>query len=935
MTSTATQTTLHRLAAAGQAAWLDFIRRSFIQDGGLARALEQGIRGVTSNPAIFEKAIAGGTEYDDQLRSLVGAGANADTIYEALALDDIRAACDLLRPLYDDTDGADGFVSLEVSPTLAHDTAGTVAEAKRLWAALGRPNAMIKVPATPAGLPAITALIAEGINVNVTLIFAVSQYVPVAEAYIAGLEQRRAAGGELARIASVASFFVSRVDSLVDRELEAKGRSDLAGKAAVANARVAYRRFEQLFSGPRWEVLARAGAKVQRPLWASTGTKNPAYPDTLYVDTLVAKDTVNTMPPATMEAVVDHGSVAPFAARDIDEAAALLDELLTLGIDVDGEVARRLQEEGVKLFADAFTALLAGVEEKRRRLLAELARGEARLGSHAPAVADALAELESMDFLRRAWAGDHTAWKPDPAELANRLGWLRVPRELRDDAEEIEGFVRTVRDDGYTHALLLGMGGSSLAPELFAKTFGTTPGYLDLAVLDSTHAAAVRTLLARSAPEKTLYIVSTKSGGTVETFSFFRTAWNHVVAAVGEEEAGQHFIAITDPGSALAQLAVQLGFRAAWLNNPEIGGRFSALSHFGIVPAALCGVDIRAVLERAIALADASEAATDAREAPGMLLGAAMGELAKAGRDKLTLVLSPGIASFGDWAEQLIAESTGKEGRGILPVAGEALLEPAAYRDDRFFVHLRLAGDTSADEALAALAAGGHPVMTFDLGTPLDLGAQFWAWEMATAVAGQRLGINPFDQPNVEAAKAIARQLVAEYQREGRLPEPPATLREGPLALTADVRAGDVAGAVREFLAAAESDSRPRPYVAIQAYLAPGAATSRALQELRTRIQRRYRVATTVGYGPRFLHSTGQLHKGDAGNGLFIQLTDAPGEPLAIPDEAGSAASSIDFGTLIAAQALGDRQALIDAGRRVLRIHLEGTLDDLIARWPD
>jgi hypothetical protein len=408
----------------------------------------------------------------------------------------------------------------------------------------------------------------------------------------------------------------------------------------------------------------------------------------------------------------------------------------------------------------------------------------------------------------------------------------------------------------------------------------------------------------RLTPARTLFIVATKSGGTVETLSFFKYFYNWTVEALGREEAGQHFVAITDPGSKLVDLANHYHFRDIFLNDPNIGGRYSVLSYFGLVPAALVGVDVRGLLQNALTVACGCDSCVSLDDNQGAWMGAILGELAKAGRDKLTIVTSSAIASFGDWVEQLIAESTGKEGTGILPVVGEPLGPPEVYGDDRLFVHLRLDGDDSADAALAVLEAAGHPVVRLYLHEPYDLGGQFFLWEMATAVAGHRLGINPFDQPNVEAAKVLARDMVAAYRETGTLP------------------GSDYAAPTPEHLEAFMRHAGPSDYVALQAYVQPTPATDAALQALRTHLRNRYKLATTLGYGPRFLHSTGQLHKGDGGNGLFIQFTADDPQDTPIPDEAGAQRSSMTFGVLKAAQAMGDQQALLEAGRRVIRFHL-------------
>lgn len=363
-------TKLHNLYDLGQAIWLDYIRRSFIESGDLQAKIDQGVVGITSNPSIFEKAIAGSADYDDDLTGLIEQGKSVDEIYEALAIDDIGQAADLLRPVYDATERIDGYVSLEVSPTLAHDTERTIADARRLFATLDRPNIMIKVPATPAGIPAIETLISEGINVNVTLMFSMAHYEAVTEAYISGLEKRAAAGGDLSHVASVASFFISRVETSVDNALDALGNRDLKGQIAVANGKVTYARFKELFSGPRWDKLAALGAQVQRPLWASTSTKNPDYPDTLYVDELIGPHTVNTLPPKTLTAFLDHGTAALTLDSGVDQAHAQLARLANVGVDLNA-ITQDLQDAGVASFAKSFENLMNSIADKRERVLAE------------------------------------------------------------------------------------------------------------------------------------------------------------------------------------------------------------------------------------------------------------------------------------------------------------------------------------------------------------------------------------------------------------------------------------------------------------------------------------------------------------------------------------------------------------------------------------
>ena len=515
-----------------------------------------------------------------------------------------------------------------------------------------------------------------------------------------------------------------------------------------------------------------------------------------------------------------------------------------------------------------------------------------------------LQKMTDGRILPRIWDGDHTVWKPKPDEIANRLGWLNVAETMRGEGPRLERLAGSLWKEGYRQALLLGMGGSSLAPQVFRSTFGAGEEHLDLAVLDSTDPDAVLAHAGAIDPARTLFIVATKSGGTVETLSFFKYFYRRISEAIGGDEAGRQFAAVTDPGSTLAELAEQSHFRETFLNDPNIGGRYSALSFFGLVPAALVGVDLGILLNRATAMAARCGPDVPAGENPAAWLGAVLVHLASVGRDKLTLVLSPPVGSFGDWVEQLIAESTVKEGKGILPVVGEPLGPPGVYGRDRLFVHLRLAYDETHDDALAELEKAGHPVIWIDLSDRYDLGGQFFLWELATAVAGHLMGINPFDQPDVESAKVQARRLVAEYREKGHLPE----AESSPM----------TAAALKDFLSQAAAGD----YIALQAYLQPTDQNDRALAGLRLRLRDASHLATTVGYGPRFLHSTGQLHKGDAGRGLFVQFVSQNSRDAAIPDRADSPDSSVSFAVLKKAQALGDRQALLDGGRRVITFRL-------------
>lgn len=538
-----------------------------------------------------------------------------------------------------------------------------------------------------------------------------------------------------------------------------------------------------------------------------------------------------------------------------------------------------------------------------------------------------LFQIKNEKIVERIWQKDFTVWGSSPEEISNRLGWLDSPEVTRKSFDEIYKLVSEIKAEGFTNALLLGMGGSSLAPEVFRFIFGVQQGYLDLSILDSTDPDAILEKTKNLDPAKTLYIVSTKSGGTVETISFLKYFYNVTQSKVGSEKAAKHFIAITDPGSGLEKMARDLNFRKIFLNDPNIGGRFSALSLFGIVPAALLGVDIENVLNSAEKeISNSRKSGDDLTQNNSAILGTIMGVLAGRGKDKITFIISPKISSFGAWVEQLIAESTGKIGKGILPVDLESVETPEFYSDDRLFVYIKIKNDSTFDQRVNNLKSAGHPLIEIELDNVYDLGREFFRWEFATAVAGHVLIIPPFDQPNVEQAKVIARQMMKEYQTNGSLPVLTPAIQESEVKIYGDIKPANISDALPMFLEKCKGGTN---YVTIQAYLQPTKDTTRMLQLLRTSIQKKYKAATTLGYGPRFLHSTGQLHKGDGGNGYFIQFIADYKMDAAIPDNAGSDNSSISFGILKRAQLLGDRQALIDNNRKVITIDLGSRLNSL------
>ena len=933
---------LQALEQYGQSPWLDFIERKFLSDGSLQKMIAaDGLKGMTSNPSIFEKAMGHGENYDAGFKELEAKGdLNAQTIYESLAIEDIQQAADLLRPVYDATKGADGYVSLEVSPYLALRTEDTIAEARRLWKLVGRDNLMVKVPGTDQGTPAIRTLIGEGLNINVTLLFSQQAYKDVAEAFIAGLEHLKAQGGDISRIASVASFFVSRIDTQIDKKIDERvsaGGADVAdlkrvrGKVAIANAKLAYQHYLGLIASERWKALAAVGAMPQRLLWASTGTKDKAYKDTLYVEELIGRDTVNTMPPATMDAFRDHGKLKDALLEDVDGAREVLLTAQRLGLDLDG-VTHALVEDGVKQFARAADDLLGAVAAKRNKILGDTL---ATVTSTLPepmqkAVDSALEEWRAAGKLRDLWARQASVWTG--ADEGNWLAWLDVVADRTADLPALLAFQKDVQEAGFTDVLLLGMGGSSLGPEVFAETFGHRETWPKLHVLDSTDPQQVAAFEQKVTLVTTLVIVASKSGGTLEPNILKAYFFAAMQKAVGADKAGQHFVAITDPGSHMQEVAEQDGFRHIFYGDKGIGGRYSVLSNFGLVPAAAAGLDLESFLHTTALMVRACAAGTPPLQNPGVQLGAVIGVGAVSGRDKVTIVASPGIHDVGAWLEQLLAESTGKQGHGIVPIDQEPLGDASVYGSDRVFAYLRLkdAPDPAQDMAMAALAKSGQPVVRLDLANKQQIGQAFFLWEFATAVAGAIIGIDPFNQPDVEASKVETKKLTNAYNESGSLPDEAPFLTEGEFALFTDpTNQAALSGAgktVATVLKAHWARLGAGDYAALLAYIERTPEHIAVLQDCRTVIRDAKKVATVAEFGPRFLHSTGQTYKGGPNSGVFLQITAADAADLPVPGERYS------FGVVKAAQARGDFDVLAERGRRALRVHITGDLKSGLAQ---
>ena len=924
---------LQNLENYGQSVWLDYIRRNMFSSGELKKYIEEdGLRGMTSNPSIFEKAIAGSDDYADSIAAMQKEGVTDPMkLFEGLAIPDIQQASDALRKVYETSGCADGFVSLEVSPYRAKDTEGTIADARRYWKAVDRPNLMIKVPGTPEGIAAFQQLISEGINVNVTLLFSNKAYETVANAYLAGLEKRT---GDLSGIASVASFFISRIDVAVDglltKKLEQRPNDEnapqlkaLMGKVAIANAKLAYQIFKRIFSGSRWEKLKARGAKPQRLLWASTSTKNPEYRDVVYVEELIGSPTVNTMPPSTFDAFRDHGRLRNSLEENVEGAQATMGALDKAGISIDA-VTEKLLVDGLKLFSDAFDKLLNVLDNRCKSGKKPISSGQTYA---LPAAIDAevkahLEEWQVNGKVRRVWAGDSSLWTGE--DEGKWLGWMSITEAQLASRQQFSDFAADVKSAGFTDAVLLGMGGSSLCVEVLEKTFGSAPGYPTMHVLDSTDPAQVKSIDDAVDLAKTIFIVSSKSGSTLEPNIFKQYFFERVAQTVGAGKAGSHFIAVTDPGSKMEHVARSDSFRHIFHGLPSIGGRFSALSNFGMVPAAVMGLDVIKLLEKTEEMVYSSSSCVSTNQNPGVVLGTILGTLANHGRDKVTIITSPAIHDLGAWLEQLLAESTGKNGKGLIPVDREKLGDPSVYGQDRVFAYMRYtpAPETAADAAVAALEAAGQPVVRIAVDDIYNIGQEFFRWEIATATAGSIIGINAFNQPDVEASKIATKTLTSEYEAKGSLPpEAPIYEGEGVKLFTDSKNAAALkGGSLTDYFEAHLDRLHAGDYFALLGYIPMTTGHEAALQEIRTAVRDNKKVATCLGFGPRFLHSTGQAYKGGPNSGVFLQITCDDAVDLPVPGQ------KYTFGVVKAAQARGDFQVLVERGRRALRVHLGADL---------
>ena len=913
---------LQKLNKFGQSVWYDNIQRKLIRNGELEEMIRKGeIRGITSNPSIFNAAISKSNDYDPVLQPLAWAGWSSDAIFWQLAVDDIKAVADLFQDLYLQSGKSDGFVSLEVNPLLAFDSEKTLADAKTLWSRVSTPNLMIKIPATKEGVVAIRKAIAAGINVNATLIFSLDRYAAVIDAYLSGLEDRLKEGEAIDEISSVASFFISRVDTKIDGflqrmvnggEIEEKDAAKLQGKAAIANARLAYQLFADTIQSSRFRTLQEKGAKPQRPLWASTSTKNPNYRDVIYIEELIGRDSVNTIPPSTLGAFRDHGKVEKKIDSDLHHAEEVIRDLADIGIEMD-TVTSQLEVEGVQAFIDAYKELIGSIQSK----VLDYQKGIRSLEKLYQASLARMADKKIIDYL---YSGDPSAWVKDEAgqnEFRKRLGWLNAPTRYQEHLKDYDDFRQELLDAGIKKVLVIGMGGSSLAPEVFSHLSkhlnGDNRQGMELGILDSTDPISVKHASDEFPVKDSCYLISSKSGTTAEISANFQYFW-YLAENEFQGQAGSRFAAITDPGTALEKLANDRKFRRVFPGDPEVGGRFSALTPFGLVPAALMGLDIREILSLADEMVRSCLPEKVAEKNPGLALGTLIGTAASAGRDKLTLITDTEMDSFGSWLEQLIAESTGKQGKGILPVDQEPEIHPLKYGTDRLFVYIRLNG--SKDRRVEDLISAGHPCFVLPMESIRSIGAEMYRWEVATTVASAILEVNPFDQPNVQESKTITNKMIQEFKESGTLPRDSAiwqSLGINVYGKGSSIHGKNLQEVIWDFLAGAKRGN----YVALIAFYPRDGKMINEFQLLRKKVLEKTGLAVTLGFGPRYLHSTGQYHKGGANNGYFLIFANPNEEGIDVPGE------SISFGILEYAQALGDFEVLKGKGRKVLLIQID------------
>jgi len=906
---------IQSLHSLGQSLWLDYIRRDSLDSGELAARVAAGeLRGVTSNPTIFESALLSSDSYQDDLRRFSQAGWTAEKIFDQLVIDDIRAAADIFLPLFEQTNGGDGFVSIEVNPEFADDTSKTIEEARRLWGAVNRPNAMIKIPATLAGLPALESSIREGINVNATLIFSLGRYIEVMEAYMTGLEGRLEEGGSLNHVASVASFFVSRIDSALDEKLqeviqrgegEGERASSLLGKVAIASSKLSYAQFVATFQGERFQRLAARGAQIQRPLWASTSTKNPDYPDTYYVDHLIGPDTVNTLPEATLKAFKDHGSPELTLTENISTARSQLQALDDLGISI-AEAADRLERQGVSKFVSSYRSILRTIDKKVVTFQQELTALE-------PKLRETLAELDRDEVGKRLWQEDATLWVErdrEKEQIRRWLGWLSAPAKMSTGLAEIVDFALEALAPEITTLVIIGSGCGIITAEMLARILAPPDG-LNYHILNTANPDDIRAITRKTSPEATLYLIVDPSSGAgipERLLSFF---WEEAARKL-EEKTGDHFIVITQGGSTLQSWSVEQGIHKIIVEDFRDDLWCSPFNRTNLLPAALAGADLDSFVRGGVNMTRACGPLVDAAKNPGLFLGSVMAAALRSGRDKVTLFADPPLEPALKWIEYLLAAGRRGQDDGIISIRDEPSGPGNVYGDDRLFVYLRVSG--AMDRRLQDWIHAGIPVLVLETGTNTEeMGELLVQWQFGAAIALHLLSVNPTDFDAMHRSRAELQHILHRLERKRELPHPDSLWEGDGVQLRASSRGLKfTGGGVSDVIDLVLNESQNAGGVGLRLYT----PVSQTLQGKVRRLRRVFRdqlglFSLTEVAGCGFDPTRGLKDI------VYLILMVRPRKDVPVPGK------TYTFGNLFEGQALSDLAAMKDFGSPFLFFHFD------------
>lgn len=902
----------------GQSIWIDTISREMLLNNSLKNMIEKlGVTGLTSNPTIFEQAIINSKSYDESIKMAVKKTNSVEEICYFLMIEDIQRACDILAEIYKKTQGTDGYASIEIPPDIDKKQ-DIINWATDLYSKISRPNVMIKIPATKEGIEAMEELVKSGINVNMTLIFSPETYEEIAKAYLRAVEFR-AQNNMDPDVFSVASFFVSRIDSVVDKKLEELASNtkeietksfilSLRGKAAISTAIAAYEKYLKFFFTDNFKNLSEKGFRPQKILWASTSTKNPSYKDTLYADELCLSNSINTLPTQTLYSFLEHGAINknPIGKR-IEESNYLISNLKKLEIDLN-DIFSELLRDGILKFKISYKNIIEKLEIKLKELSTQT---DTLIQIFNLDISAYQKELKEKKFIERLYSKDATLWKEEKEHvkiIKNSLGWLDVVKTMEKNLTEIEEFTNKIlKEKKYKYCVLMGMGGSSLAPEVLRSLFEKN-SYLKTYVLDSTNPDWIGDVEKNISLKETLFIFSSKSGGTVEPNTQFKYFYSKIKKL--SKKPGEHFIAITDSGTSLEALAKKNSFRKIFINPSDIGGRFSALSYFGLVPASLFGSDIKKLISKG----NHAYEQTKSGDPTPLALGSFMGLNHNTGRDKLTVILPQKLKRFGLWIEQLIAESTGKEGKGILPVIETEIKEKEYYDKDRMFVVIQFKNFISEEieSKTNSLISQGAPVLKMYIKEPHDIAEQFYFWEIATAVCGYFMKINPFDQPDVASTKELTKKIL----EKGNISLKPDYSISGIDIYKANIEIEKLQ-TIDDLIWTILNEKEEAFYYSICAYLNETEKNDKILSRFSYLLTKATQNASISSYGPRYLHSTGQLFKGGSNKGIFLILTSKSKKDIKILGE------NYSFEKLCLSQAKGDFLALKEKGRKVIMIFVK------------